>query len=258
MAKVQVNSDAASGTVAKLAYRKRDPYEIIEATGFGANLVRCHGQPTAPLLKCPTQALSPLPPAIDTPDLRYLNHSHAPLIDSLRTPFQIQIYNNMWFPSSLPTDHLPLFKFRDVAGTVLLLLPFHQLLDLLFPFLLLLLSQSFLPMTSLFQLSRLLPLPFLPPFLFRKIASFLSLTVLPALFDLAGTSYRSTYLNPFLLLPIALLTVDTIADTSLPDPTCCWWLLYGIASLLLLQATSTSPNLASYIACADVFLSTCP
>ena len=72
----------------------------------------------------PTQALSPLPPAllpctpIDTPDFRYLNHSHAPLIDPLRHPFQIQMYNNMWFPSSLPsTDHPPLFKFRDVANT---------------------------------------------------------------------------------------------------------------------------------------------
>ena len=123
MAKVQVNSDASTGTVAKLAYRKRGPYEIVEATGFGAYLVRRHGHPNAPLLKYPTQALSPLPPAIlpctpiDTPDFRYLNHSHAPLIDPLRNPFQIQMYNNMWFPSSLPTDHPLLFEFRDVVDT---------------------------------------------------------------------------------------------------------------------------------------------
>ena len=123
MARVQVNSDAASGTVAKLAYRKRGPYEIVECTGFGAYFVRRYGHPTAPLLKYPTQALSPLPPAIlpctpiDTPDFRYLNHSHAPLPNPLLKPFQIQMYNNMWFTSSLPTDHPPLFKFRDVDDT---------------------------------------------------------------------------------------------------------------------------------------------
>jgi hypothetical protein len=123
MARVQVNSDAASGTVAKLAYRKRGPYEIVESTGFGAYLVRRHGHPTGPLLKYPTQALSPLPPAvlpctpIDTPDFRYLNHSHAPLPNPLLKPFQIQMYNNMWFNSSLSTDHPPLFKFRDIDDT---------------------------------------------------------------------------------------------------------------------------------------------
>jgi hypothetical protein len=74
MAKVQVNSDAATGAVAKLAHRKRGPYEIIESTGFGAYMVRRHGYPDSPLLKHPTQALSPLPPPLlpctllDTPD----------------------------------------------------------------------------------------------------------------------------------------------------------------------------------------------
>jgi hypothetical protein len=85
MARVQVKSDAATGTVAKLAYRRRGPYKIVKATGFGAYFVRRHGHPTSPLLKYPAQALSPLPPAIlpctplDTPNFRYLNHSHAPL-----------------------------------------------------------------------------------------------------------------------------------------------------------------------------------
>jgi hypothetical protein len=83
---VQVNSDAASGTVVKLAYCKCGPYEIVEATGRGAYFVRRQGHhTTAPLLKYLTQALSPLPPAllpctpIDTPNFRYLNHSQAPL-----------------------------------------------------------------------------------------------------------------------------------------------------------------------------------
>ncbi len=64
MARVQVNSDATTGVVAKLSHRKRGPYEIVRSTGFGAYLVRRHGHPTSPLLKYPTQALSALPPAI--------------------------------------------------------------------------------------------------------------------------------------------------------------------------------------------------
>jgi hypothetical protein len=121
MARVQVNSNASTGTVAKLSYRKRGPYEIVEATGFGTYFVRRHGSPTSPLVKYPTQSLSPLPPAllpctpIDTPDFRYLNHSHAPLPHPLKSPFNIQMYNNMWFKSSLPTDHPPLFQCTDIA-----------------------------------------------------------------------------------------------------------------------------------------------
>jgi hypothetical protein len=123
MAKIQVNSDVASGTVAKLAYRKDGPYEIIESTGYGAYIFRRHGHPTAPLLKYLTQALSPLPLAllpctpIDTPDFCYLNHSHSPLPHLLRFLLNIQMYINMWLPSSLPTDHPPLFKFCNVADT---------------------------------------------------------------------------------------------------------------------------------------------
>jgi hypothetical protein len=64
MAPVKVNSDASTGTVAELSYPKCGPCETIQATGSGAYLVRCHDSPTAPLLKHPTQALSPLPPAL--------------------------------------------------------------------------------------------------------------------------------------------------------------------------------------------------
>ena len=123
MAKDKVNRNESNGNEAKLGYRKSGTYEIDETTGFGAYFVRLHGRPTAPLLKYPTQALSPLPPAllpctpIDTPDFRYLNHSHAPLIHPLQSPFNIQVYNNMWFPSALSTDHPPLFAFRDIPDT---------------------------------------------------------------------------------------------------------------------------------------------
>ena len=95
-------------------------YEIVEATGYRSYFVHHYGDPSAALIKYPTQALSPLSPAIlpctpiNTPDFRYLNHPHAPIPHPLRSPFNIQMYNNMWFSSSLLTDHPPMFKFTDV------------------------------------------------------------------------------------------------------------------------------------------------
>jgi hypothetical protein len=95
MACVQVNGDASTGSVAKLSCRKHGPYKIIEATGSGAYLVRCHDSPTAPLLKQPTQALSLLPPAllpcapIHTPNFRYISHSSSLLPHPLKSLFNI-------------------------------------------------------------------------------------------------------------------------------------------------------------------------
>jgi hypothetical protein len=48
-------------------------------------------------------------------DFQYLNHSHALLPHPLCSPFNIQMYSNMWFSSSsLRTDHPPLFKITDI------------------------------------------------------------------------------------------------------------------------------------------------
>jgi hypothetical protein len=126
MARVQVNSNAASGVVAKLSYRKRGPYEIVGSSGFGSYDVRRYGQPDSTVLKYPTQSLSALPPAllpctpIDTTDFRYLNHSHAPLPHPLKKPFNIQMYNNLWFSKALSTDHPPAFQFHDTPDEDLL------------------------------------------------------------------------------------------------------------------------------------------
>jgi hypothetical protein len=76
MATVQVQSDAKTSTVAKLSYRKRGPYVIVERTEHGAYMVRRHGHPDSPLICYHAQALSAPPPAllpctpIDTPDIR--------------------------------------------------------------------------------------------------------------------------------------------------------------------------------------------
>jgi hypothetical protein len=47
-------------------------------------------------------------------DFQYLNHLHAPLPHPLCSPLNIQMCSNMWFSSSLCTDHPPLFKFTDI------------------------------------------------------------------------------------------------------------------------------------------------
>ena len=141
-----------------------------------------------------------------------------------------------------------------MLSTPILLLPllFHKLLDLLLQYPLLLLSQSFRLMTLLFQLSHLPLLPFPPPSLFRKIDSFLFLTVLLAHFALVGISCKSIYLNHSLLLLIALQTVAitvtslAIILTILHSPTqLVAGGFYGIASPLPLLTTSNLANVSS-------------
>ena len=278
MARVQVNSDAASGTVAKLSYRKRGPYEIVESTGYGAYLVRRHGHPTAPLLKYPTQALSPLPPAllpctpIDTADFRYLNHSHSPLPHPLRSPFNIQMYNNMWFPSSLPTDHPPLFAFRDLADT-----DDPASAPLPFP----------LPTASI-PAAAAIPIcasddPPLPASFATGASLFAAITLsVDRLFFVsyrpAGTLRPRWYLV-HVDLPQSLLASTSCAtdgryychflgchpdDTSLPDPCRRWWLLWHRFTTSsddviefgdrVLFNPVTTPDSASYCAWADVLL----
>ena len=141
-----------------------------------------------------------------------------------------------------------------MLSTPMLLLPLllHKLLDLLLQYPLLLLSQSFHPMTLLFQLSHLPLLPFPPPSLFRKIDSFLFLTVLLAHFALAGISCKSIYLNHSLLLLIAPQTVAITATSLAIILTILHFQtqlvaggFYGIASPLPLLATSNLVNVSS-------------
>jgi hypothetical protein len=270
MAKVQVNSDAASGTVAKLSYRKRGPYEIIEATGFGAYLVCRHGHPTAP------QALSPLPPAllpctpIDTPGFHCLNHSHSPLPHPLCSPFNIQMCNNMWFSSSLPTDHPPLFKFHDVPDTdasVSQTLPFP-------------LPAASIPAAAAVPVcvSDDPPIP-----LIHTTGAALHAAITLSSDRLFFVSYRpaGTLRPRWCLVQVHLpQSLDASAnfasdgryychflgrhpdDTSLPDPSSRWWLLWQRFTVSsddviefgarVLFSPSTNPNPASCISWADV------
>ena len=277
-ARVQVTSNAKLGTVAKLAYRRRGPYEIVEVTGYGSYFVRPYGDPTAAVIKYPTQALSPLPPAIlpctpiDTPDFRYLNHSHAPLPHPLRSPFNIQMYNNMWFSSSLRTDHPPLFKFTDIpdpdsSPSVPSTLP---------PSIASIPADAAIPVFP--NDDPAVPVPLLT-------AASLYAAIESSSDRLFFISYRpANTLRPrwYLIqvdLPQSLCDPASLAcstngryychflskhpdDASLPDPTSRWWLLWhrfstssdGIIDFgdRVLFNPATTPDPASYIAWADV------
>ncbi len=276
MPNVHANSDAATATVAKLAYRKRGPYQVVESTGYGAYLVQRFGSPTAPLLKYPTQALTPLPPALlpctplDTPDFWYLNHSHSPLPHPLRSPFNIQMYNNMWFPSSLPTDHPPLFAFRDEPDTDALasIPPSARLSHTSIP------AAAAIPICA----SDDPPIPTTP-----STASSLHAAILLSADRLFFVSYRPAgTLRPrwYLVqidLPQTLLASPSYLsdgryychflachpdDTSLPDPSRRWWPLWHRFTLSsdgtlefgrrVLFNPATVPNSASYCAWADI------
>ena len=163
----------------------------------------------------------------------------------------------MWFPSSRPTDHPPLFEFRDVVNTdapaVAALPPAHCPA----------VSIPAAATTILVLPVDDLPIPTIPPTavalfppsLFRKIDSFLFLTVLPALFDLPGTSCKLISLNHSLLPPIAPPTVAILATSLDIILTILHFLtqlvaggFYRIASLLPLLTTSNLGVTASFSA----------
>ena len=64
MVRVQVQSNIEINRVAKLSYRLRGPYTIIEVLGHGGYILQKVNQLNAPKLKYHTQDISFLPPAI--------------------------------------------------------------------------------------------------------------------------------------------------------------------------------------------------
>ena len=277
---VQTQSNASTGAVAKLSYQRRGPYEIVEATGFGAYFVRQYGKPNAPLLKYPTQALSPLPPAllpcapIDSPDFRYLNHSHAPLPHPLKIPFNIQMYNNMYFPPSLPTDHPPLFTSELAAITLPSPSPFPLIPPASIP------VAAAIPIINSPELSNSLS----PPIIHTTGAALLN-AITQSSDRLFFISYRpaGTLRPRWYLVQVDLpqSIIDPASahhatdghyychffgkhpdDTPLPDPFSRWWLLWhryststdGLVDFdaRVLFTPTTTPDSTAYIAWADI------
>ena len=108
-AHIQVNSKSDTGTVKKLSYRSRGPFEIIADKGHGSYNVRPYNRPTAAIRTYKSVDLYPLPPALfpsnplDAADQRYLNYEHAPITNPLQQSLNIESYNDIWFDSPPPT-----------------------------------------------------------------------------------------------------------------------------------------------------------
>ena len=109
----------AKNRVAKLTYRLRGPYVVVEILEHGAYSLRKFNKPKGAVLKYHAEDISMLPPAIrpveplDGPDLRYLNNAHAPIPHPLKQAFNIKLYNEMWF--SQPIDATPPKLLRDIT-----------------------------------------------------------------------------------------------------------------------------------------------
>ena len=108
MARVAVQSDKSKNKVAKLVYKSKGPYVIVEDTKLGSYMCRKYGRPNGALSKFLTEDLYLLPPLIlpcdevDTPDLRYLNTDFAPnLKHPFHRDFDIEAYNTKWFDDEL-------------------------------------------------------------------------------------------------------------------------------------------------------------
>jgi hypothetical protein len=119
LARVQVQSDASRGRVAKLTYRIRGPFEIVARLDGGSYHIRRAGAPNSPLLKFHAECLQPVPPGllpcepIDTADFRYLNLDHGPKPHPLQH-LGIQHYNAVWFDPNSPKPP-PKFQYSSDA-----------------------------------------------------------------------------------------------------------------------------------------------
>ena len=124
MVRVAVQSQLAKDRVAKLTYRLRGPYKIVEVIGHGAYHLRKFGKPESARLKYHAEDISMLPPAIrpveplDGPDLRYLNNSHALIPHPLKQAFDIKLYNEVWFSQPINTVPPKLLSDVDVPAPV--------------------------------------------------------------------------------------------------------------------------------------------
>ena len=100
MARTAIQNDLSKHQVAKLSYSIRDLFQTIRNTGFGSHFDRKLNKPDSPELKFVAYYLRPLPPSlkpcesIDSIDLRYLNHVHAPLVNPLKKTLDIKLYND--------------------------------------------------------------------------------------------------------------------------------------------------------------------
>ena len=109
MTRTAIRSDLSKNKVATLSYSVRGPFQIIRKTGLGSYFVWKLNKPDSTEIKFIVRDLHPLPPSlkpripIDSTNIRYLNHTHAPLVNPLKRSLHIKLYNKKWFSKPVPT-----------------------------------------------------------------------------------------------------------------------------------------------------------
>ena len=109
MARTAIQSDLIKNNVAKLSYSVRGPFQIIRKTGLGSYFVRKLNKLDSPELNFMARDLYSLPSSlrpceqVDSTDTRYLNQTHAPLVNPLKRSLHIELYNEKWFSKPVPT-----------------------------------------------------------------------------------------------------------------------------------------------------------
>ena len=137
MARTAIQSDLFKNKVAKLSYSVRGPYQILRNTGLGSYFVRKLNTPDSPELKFMDHDLYSLPPSlkpcepIDSTDTRYLNQTHAPLVNPLKKALYIKLCNEKWFNKPVPTRYSCfLYDYGTLQFPDKSLLPFPSVLEI--------------------------------------------------------------------------------------------------------------------------------
>ena len=82
-----------------MLYTVRDTFLIIFGTGRGGYIVRKLNKPDKSEFNFISEDLYVLPSSLKTyelmdgSDIRYLNHSHVPIVNPLKKPLNIELYN---------------------------------------------------------------------------------------------------------------------------------------------------------------------
>ena len=102
-ARTIVQSKSENGTVEKLSYRSKGPFQVKEVLQGDSYLVQRYGDDSSATRKYKSIDLFLLPPVIyphdplDTTDFRYLNFDNAPLVNPLQKNLNIEMYNDTYF-----------------------------------------------------------------------------------------------------------------------------------------------------------------
>ena len=107
MVRIAIQSYLSKNEFATSSYSIQVSFQIIRNTGFGRYFVRKFNKHSIANLKLMAYDLYPLLPflklfePIDSTDIRYLNQTHAYLVNSPKKVLDIELYNDKWFNKPL-------------------------------------------------------------------------------------------------------------------------------------------------------------